>query len=94
MATMKSEMTIETLLEKNLEHFTSLGVPRKTNDLQAYLCYRQGLTFQEREMFDDLIKRGTFPGAAAETIEIASGRIQPYGTQAEPEQASVTRVAA
>ncbi len=80
---MNDRKTIHALLEENLRRFARLGVQRQLDDVEAYLRYRDGLTPDERDRFDDLIKAGAFPGAAAESVEIISGRLKPHSAQEE-----------
>lgn len=75
-----NEKAVEALLETLLEQFAARGIPRTSGDVQVYLRYRRGLIQQEQALFDELLRQGAFPGAAAETVEIAEGRLEPQSS--------------
>ncbi len=78
---MTTERTIRALIESNLERFAVMGTPRRQHDVERYLRYREALTPAEQALLDDLLRRGSHPAAAMETVEIEAGRLQPHGSE-------------
>ena len=72
------------LIEQNLQNFADRGVSRKAGDVEACLRYRNGLSPADQQIFDGLVREGTFAGSAAEIVEMLAGREQPRGNRQEP----------
>ncbi len=78
------------LIEQNLQSFAAKGVARKPSDVEACLCCRNALFSSDQQIFDDLLRAGTFAGSAANMVEMLAGREQPQGSAQTPVGAGIS----
>jgi hypothetical protein len=82
---MTQQQDIERLIAERYHQFPWYGGISIEEAIQRSIRYRQGLSAEDRQLFDEQIRLGTHPKAAAQFVEIASGRMVPQGSQPERE---------
>jgi hypothetical protein len=81
---------IERLIASLYHKFPWYGGIAIEDAIEGTIRYRQGLSWEDKQLFDTQICLGTHPKAATQHVEIVSGRMKPQGSETEQEPVEVS----